>query len=346
MRRNVKKGGGDVAGATRLAGWVGMVQMGLWLFRTHLSAGMGTFGMFLIALSTAIFYAFVVRTMYLALEPHVRRRWPQTMISWTAVLTGHWRDPIVGRDVLAGAALAVAVKVINQIANLTLAEHRPARSRIHRRVARNPKHAGRLLQKHSARHPRYIVVLLCDFHTAGAVAESVAGHRRFHVDFLRSGSTFKVAIPLQDAIASLVVFALVAGLVLRFGLLALATFIFVDIVVDLYASDCLHLRVVLRERCCSCWPAFSRWPRWGFHTSIAGPPIVEAGFARRLTPCWVETSRLTPEPSATGPGNFDSRLHPAGLYGEPAGSFSDRNAPATQLRRSRWPRRIVAGSWY
>ena len=43
--------------------------------------------------------------LYLALEPYVRRYWPQALISWTRVLAGRWRDPLVGRDVLYGALL-------------------------------------------------------------------------------------------------------------------------------------------------------------------------------------------------------------------------------------------------
>ena len=34
--------------------------------------------------------------MYIALEPYVRWRWPQLLIGWIQVLTGHLRDPLVG----------------------------------------------------------------------------------------------------------------------------------------------------------------------------------------------------------------------------------------------------------
>ena len=37
-----------------------------------------------------------------SLEPHLRRVWPRTMISWTRLLSGQVRDPLVGRDVLIG----------------------------------------------------------------------------------------------------------------------------------------------------------------------------------------------------------------------------------------------------
>jgi serine/threonine-protein kinase len=41
----------------------------------------------------------------------VRRRWPQTLISWTRLLGGGWRDPLVGRDVLIGCAAAAPLAV-------------------------------------------------------------------------------------------------------------------------------------------------------------------------------------------------------------------------------------------
>jgi serine/threonine-protein kinase len=73
----------------------------------------GTFGIFLVALATSVFYAVVMWTVYMALEPYVRRRWPQTLISWSAVLIGRVRDAVVGRDVLIGCAAGSLLAVIN-----------------------------------------------------------------------------------------------------------------------------------------------------------------------------------------------------------------------------------------
>jgi serine/threonine-protein kinase len=42
--------------------------------------------------------------LYIALEPFVRRRWPQRIISWSRLLRGDLRDPLVGRDILIGTA--------------------------------------------------------------------------------------------------------------------------------------------------------------------------------------------------------------------------------------------------
>jgi len=45
--------------------------------------------------------------LYLALEPWVRKRWPHAIISWSRVLSGKFRDPVVGRDILFGVMLGL-----------------------------------------------------------------------------------------------------------------------------------------------------------------------------------------------------------------------------------------------
>jgi hypothetical protein len=44
--------------------------------------------------------------LYLAIEPFVRRRWPESLISWSRLLEGRFADPCVGRDILIGVAYA------------------------------------------------------------------------------------------------------------------------------------------------------------------------------------------------------------------------------------------------
>jgi hypothetical protein len=51
--------------------------------------------------------AATIGLIYLALEPYVRRRWPNLIISWNRLLVGDWRDPMVGRDVLVGGMLGL-----------------------------------------------------------------------------------------------------------------------------------------------------------------------------------------------------------------------------------------------
>jgi len=111
-RRNLKQGRGDRAGALRLAIFIFAVQMAVFLTRSHLTMAATTLGMFFIALATSGFYGMLIWTLYLGLEPYVRRRWPHTLISWSSVLIGRLRDPVVGRDTLVGCLLGAVVPVI------------------------------------------------------------------------------------------------------------------------------------------------------------------------------------------------------------------------------------------
>jgi serine/threonine-protein kinase len=67
------------------------------------------------AISTGLFVSGTTWLLYLALEPWVRRRWPQTIISWSRLLSGQLRDPMVGRDILFGVMLGVTWILIFQI---------------------------------------------------------------------------------------------------------------------------------------------------------------------------------------------------------------------------------------
>jgi serine/threonine-protein kinase len=60
----------------------------------------------------------VVATVYLAVEPWVRRLWPHAMITWARVLAGRWRDIVVGRDVLIGIACACVNAAVQRLAQL------------------------------------------------------------------------------------------------------------------------------------------------------------------------------------------------------------------------------------
>jgi predicted Ser/Thr protein kinase len=117
-RRNLAAGRGERRGAFRIAGFIFCVQMALWLTRSHLAFSIGTFGMFLLAICTSLFYGLILWTVYLALEPYVRRYWPGTIISWPRVLSGQIRDPIVGRDALIGIAAGVVSELLGHFANL------------------------------------------------------------------------------------------------------------------------------------------------------------------------------------------------------------------------------------
>jgi hypothetical protein len=45
---------------------------------------------------------------YLAIEPYVRKHWPDSLISWTRLRAGRPRDPLVASHVLIGFAMLLA----------------------------------------------------------------------------------------------------------------------------------------------------------------------------------------------------------------------------------------------
>jgi protein kinase-like protein len=109
--RNLRIGRGDRRGAWRLATVTLALSGAVWLLVEHHVAGFGELSLFFSFASWALSGSGFMWVMYVALEPFVRRRWPYMLVSWTRVLSGAWRDPLVGRDVLIGCAAGVASRV-------------------------------------------------------------------------------------------------------------------------------------------------------------------------------------------------------------------------------------------
>jgi hypothetical protein len=114
---NLKQNRGDTRGAYRLAAFMFYVQMILWLLRGHFAPTLGLFMPFIMGLCSAAFYGAMIWFIYMAIEPHIRRRWPQAIIGWSNVLTGKWRDPVVGRDVLIGAVTGAVLLLFSRAAD-------------------------------------------------------------------------------------------------------------------------------------------------------------------------------------------------------------------------------------
>ena len=106
---NYRRGRIDRAGAVRLAVFVFLIEAAAFLLTGYHSLELAAeVGELRRMASFALFWAGAYAFLYVALEPHVRRRWPELMISWSRLLTGRWRDPMVGRDVLIGITAGIA----------------------------------------------------------------------------------------------------------------------------------------------------------------------------------------------------------------------------------------------
>jgi serine/threonine-protein kinase len=119
-RRNYRRGRGDREGALRLALVMFVLEIGLFWCRSHFSSLGNILFLSVVAASTALFIAGVTWMLYMAIEPWVRRHWPQTIISWSRLLSGQGRDPVVGRDILFGVLLGVTWTLVFQIRSIPM----------------------------------------------------------------------------------------------------------------------------------------------------------------------------------------------------------------------------------
>jgi serine/threonine-protein kinase len=111
-RRNLRAGRGDRRGANRLAAAAFVLQFLMWALGAHHVSALEEFDIFAIGLADATMLALFFWLVYVALEPFMRRHWPRMLISWTRLLAGGWRDPLVGRDLLVGASAGALIGIL------------------------------------------------------------------------------------------------------------------------------------------------------------------------------------------------------------------------------------------
>ena len=219
--KNLKRGQGDRRSAFRLAAFLFAVQMALWLASVHLTLPAGTFGTFLVAVATSTFAGVVMWTVYLALEPYVRRTWPQTLIASTSVLSGRWQDPVVGRDVLTGVGMGVLWAVINVCVNWW-----------HRGVDAAPRfdlptrcsacaHAGYAVDDCAVRGAQYPALLLPAFSVACSTAQTMARRGAVFAAIFAALTSIGSSDLVWNMAVGLVIWGSTAVIVLRWGLLSL-----------------------------------------------------------------------------------------------------------------------------
>jgi tRNA A-37 threonylcarbamoyl transferase component Bud32 len=114
-RRNLNRGRGDRRGAMRFAIFIFLAAgISAALRAHHVAVFVPEWQMASRIVADSTFWAFMSWIIYIAIEPLARRRWPQMLIGWTRLLQGRFRDPVVGRDLLVGAASGVFVAVMWQ----------------------------------------------------------------------------------------------------------------------------------------------------------------------------------------------------------------------------------------
>jgi len=112
-RFNLRSKRADSRGATRLAIFVMIGYAIVWAISAHhvpdvnqeINGFSRNFGNVLMA-------AALLWVVYVALEPYVRRFWPDGILGWTRLISGYVRDPRVGRDVLIGCLFGTVLTLL------------------------------------------------------------------------------------------------------------------------------------------------------------------------------------------------------------------------------------------
>jgi len=124
--RNMQLGRGDWRGATIIAVFVFVMNILEGAFATRLPE-VGIAGL-LGDLTTgrafghSLMHAMGMWFAYMALEPYVRRLWPRMLVSWTRLITGRLRDPLVGRDLTVGSLFGALISTLG-LGLLALGRH-------------------------------------------------------------------------------------------------------------------------------------------------------------------------------------------------------------------------------
>jgi hypothetical protein len=86
-----------------------------WLLRARHSFSLHESILFAYACGWALFSGAVAYVCYLAIDPMVRRYYPDALVSMQAVLTGAKRDAQLGRDMLWGLGIGVLINLLSSL---------------------------------------------------------------------------------------------------------------------------------------------------------------------------------------------------------------------------------------
>ncbi|HWB98375.1 MAG TPA: hypothetical protein VG672_16805, partial [Bryobacteraceae bacterium] len=217
---------------------------------------------------------------YMALEPYVRRHWPQTMVSWSRVLAGKLGDPVVGSDVLIGVNFALIWTLLFQVSSL-----------VFERLGAPPM----LISLQSLLGARYIVANLLGNLSASTGMALFAFFSVFLLRVLVRNEWLAAALlilffsvfrgiqsdfPLVTGGLYVVVFALYAVFLLRFGLVPLiVAALVVDFLINFPITTNLGAWYI--EPALFALLVVVAIAAYGFRTALAGRPLLRDDLLHR-----------------------------------------------------------------
>jgi serine/threonine-protein kinase len=123
--RNIRRGRADLRGGIWFWATCAAAYILYWLTGGHhVSDLRGEFNQAMQAIGRGLSGGLILRFVYVAIEPAVRRRWPRSLTALGRVMDGRWTDPMIGRDLLVGLAAGTGLTLV--ILAATAAGERPA----------------------------------------------------------------------------------------------------------------------------------------------------------------------------------------------------------------------------
>ena len=123
--RNFRAKRGDIRGANRVAAFVFASGWPEGMLSAHHVELSSELIIFILQAKDAVIPAATTWALYLAFEPYVRRRWPQSMITWSRVLSGWISRSIGGRTPPIGVALGIGLALLNLGSRLAREHYSP-----------------------------------------------------------------------------------------------------------------------------------------------------------------------------------------------------------------------------
>jgi len=273
-RRNYLLQKSDPKGALRLGLLIFALQMLVWLSAAHFVPSLGSFELFVLAASGAVFLGAVFCIVYLAIEPYIRRHWPHAIISWTRLMAGRIRDPLVGRDALFGVSLGLGWSLIFAVVSLGLKRISAEPDFPSTEFLLGPRAVLRSCLTHAALSVQVALIFFFLMFVFRVIFRKPWLAAVVFVAFWTVVQTYNEHHLFLIAPAYIAVYSIAAFVVLRFGFIALA--------VGIFTADLLSSLPITTDF--SSWyigaPIFvfamvAALALWGCYTALAGQKLVK-----------------------------------------------------------------------
>jgi len=235
-RHNVRANRADRRSAARLASTFLIAQVVAWAVAGHHMSGVADEVQSLLkVVGNGLLGAATVWVLYLALEPYGRRFWPDGLLGWTRLFSGHLRDPRIGRDILIGAALGGVLMLIDLFrAAAPPLFGRPAGVPVLGASVDTLIGPGRLVlewtqQFYNSVQTALIIVMLFVLMKLLARRTFVAAGLLIVIGTIATGSNLPPGGPVWvNVVAQLAAVAVITFAIVRFGLLVTAVLLLID----------------------------------------------------------------------------------------------------------------------